>query len=105
MKFGFQILQFVVRKLKSYLLYILYATFIILNYFSNRQQGNGLDKCEAVYCTLMNNGSTNCSFPCTHTVTCNGDHTNWPFDRQKCSLLFGTWESVGKRVKKIKIWA
>lgn len=36
--------------------------------------------------------------PCEHTSLCSGDFTNWPFDYQNCSFIFGHWMKTGEEV-------
>lgn len=36
--------------------------------------------------------------PCEHVSMCSGDFTNWPFDFQNCTFIFGNWMKTGEEV-------
>jgi hypothetical protein len=38
-------------------------------------------------------GDVICQFPCQQSAKCRGDFNDWPFDTQKCSVVFRSFQS------------
>lgn len=50
----------------------------------------GLGSCEPINCLVISDGSISCMFPCHQKARCKGNFSDWPFDIQKCSMVFTT---------------
>lgn len=46
-------------------------------------------------------GSVLCIEPCSYTAHCKADFTRWPFDKQSCSMTFGSWMASGEELNYI----
>ncbi|XP_055639912.1 neuronal acetylcholine receptor subunit beta-3-like [Toxorhynchites rutilus septentrionalis] len=60
---------------------------------------NNLDaSCTTPKCSLESNGLVKCVPACEYHLLCISDFTNWPFDRQNCTVRFGMWSEYSKEV-------
>ncbi|XP_077293778.1 neuronal acetylcholine receptor subunit beta-3-like [Arctopsyche grandis] len=49
-------------------------------------------------CQVTNKGLVTCIPQLSYTGFCSMNYKNWPYDRQNCSLLFGSWMHKGEQV-------
>ncbi|RLU21576.1 hypothetical protein DMN91_005949 [Ooceraea biroi] len=49
-------------------------------------------------CLLFNTGAVNCIWAAKYISRCNGDYTYWPYDQQKCRIVFGSWSYTGEEI-------
>ncbi|XP_055550908.1 neuronal acetylcholine receptor subunit beta-3-like [Wyeomyia smithii] len=60
---------------------------------------NNLDaSCTTPKCVLVSSGRVKCVPACEYHTLCRSDYTNWPFDRQNCSIRFGMWAEHSNEV-------
>ncbi|XP_053691843.1 acetylcholine receptor subunit alpha-like [Sabethes cyaneus] len=60
---------------------------------------NNLDTaCTTPKCLLESTGKIKCVPACEYHTLCRSDYTNWPFDRQNCSIRFGMWAEHSKEI-------
>jgi hypothetical protein len=53
----------------------------------------GLGSCYETTCLIKYDGDVICQFPCEQSAKCRGDFKDWPFDIQKCSVVFRTFHN------------
>lgn len=49
-------------------------------------------------CSIQEKGYVECLESCSFTAHCKADFTRWPFDKQVCSMTFGSWMDSGEEV-------
>ncbi|XP_058819507.1 neuronal acetylcholine receptor subunit beta-3-like [Topomyia yanbarensis] len=60
---------------------------------------NNLDaSCTTPKCLLASSGLVKCVPACEYHSLCRSDYSNWPFDRQNCTLRFGMWAEHSNEV-------
>ncbi|XP_058447013.1 neuronal acetylcholine receptor subunit alpha-6-like [Malaya genurostris] len=60
---------------------------------------NNLDAaCTTPNCQLASDGLVKCVPACEYHSLCQSDYSNWPFDRQNCTLRFGMWAEHSNEV-------
>lgn len=67
-------------------------------YLYNADISSGMGSCHNMDCLINNSSKVICIMPCSHTGHCAGNFKNWPFDRQNCSLTFGSWMKSGEEL-------
>lgn len=78
-------------------------------YLYNSHLATGSGKCQPdVDCLIFSDSRVACVMPCEHTGHCIlDDYSNWPFDKQNCSYIMGSWTKLGEEVnynsEKVKV--
>jgi hypothetical protein len=49
-------------------------------------------------CLLFNTGAVSCVPVIKYVSKCQVDYTYWPYDQQKCRIVFGSWTHSGKEI-------
>ncbi|XP_072764597.1 uncharacterized protein [Anoplolepis gracilipes] len=49
-------------------------------------------------CLVFNTGSVVCVPAIKYISKCDGDYTYWPYDVQKCRIVFGSWSHAGEEI-------
>ncbi|XP_055599760.1 acetylcholine receptor subunit alpha-like [Uranotaenia lowii] len=66
--------------------------------FSSYYSNNLDTSCTTPKCQVKSDGKVNCVPACEYHTLCETDYTNWPFDQQNCTMLFGMWAETGNQV-------
>ncbi|CAO1363711.1 unnamed protein product [Diamesa tonsa] len=67
----------------------------------NADLAYGIGSCHTTSCLINGTGNVLCIEPCTYTAHCKADFTRWPFDKQSCSMTFGSWMDTGEELNYI----
>lgn len=51
-----------------------------------------------MHCIVWDNGDVRWFPPAQFSVLCNLNLKYWPFDTQKCELIFGSWTYAGDQI-------
>lgn len=82
---------------KNLFTYFTDYVFLFVYYSADDSYGGGLEKYKTSV-VLHSNGYNEWNAPASFTSTCKINVANFPFDKQNCSLKFGSWTFQGDRL-------